>query len=196
MKLAVLIGAAALLVVAVGYFALPLAGGFLIVSDPLGPADAILPLAGGQERVIYAAELFDQGYAGWFIATDMPLNLPGVREPYSALVKREAGWRGVPAERVRVTPETVTTTTQEAQAVRRTVEAQGLGSLLVITSPYHTRRARLIFRDVFRDTGVSVAVRPVAGHWYRAGSWWKTQDGLRETWTEYLKLGLYVMGYR
>ena len=40
---------------------LPLIGGFLVVADPLQPADALLPLAGGQERVVYAAKLFNQG---------------------------------------------------------------------------------------------------------------------------------------
>jgi hypothetical protein len=54
----------------------------------------------------------------------------------------------------------------------------------------------MAFRDVFRGTGITVMVRPVNESRYQADSWWQTRDGLRETWTEYVKLLLYVLGYR
>jgi hypothetical protein len=54
----------------------------------------------------------------------------------------------------------------------------------------------MIFRDVFQDSGVQVIVRPADGATYRADTWWRTEDGLRETWTEYLKTLLYEVGYR
>lgn len=37
--------------------------------------------SGGREPVASAAELFHQGYADWFVATSMTLNVPGVRGP-------------------------------------------------------------------------------------------------------------------
>jgi uncharacterized SAM-binding protein YcdF (DUF218 family) len=110
-------------------------------------------------------------------------------------VAREAAWGGVPEDRIVFAQPTATTTFQEAGAVRRLAEARAWRSLLVVTSAYHTRRARLTFADVFRGTGIAISVHSVAGDWYRADSWWKTQDGLRETWTEYLKLLLYLAGY-
>ena len=45
-------------------------------------------------------------------------------------------------------------------------------------------------------TGITVIVRPVNEHWYRADSGWRGRDGLRETWTGYLRLALYAVGYR
>ena len=54
----------------------------------------------------------------------------------------------------------------------------------------------MAFREAFRGTGIRVIVRPVNEHWYRPDSWWKSREGLRETWTEYVKLLLYVMGHR
>jgi len=175
---------------------LPLIGDFLTVADPLQPADAVVALAGGQARVVYAAQLFEQGYAGWFVATNMPLNVPGVRASYGELVQQEAIWQGVPEERILTAPGTVETTYEEAITVRQLAHEQGWRCLIVVTDPSHTRRARMAFRDVFRDTGIAVIVRPVNEHWYRADSWWRSRDGLRETWTEYLKLLLYVVGYR
>ncbi|MGA9349499.1 MAG: ElyC/SanA/YdcF family protein [Anaerolineae bacterium] len=81
-------------------------------------------------------------------------------------------------------------------AVHQLAREQGGCSLIVVTDPFHTRRARMAFRDAFRGTGITVMVRPVNESKYRPDSWWQTRDGLRETWTEYLKLLLYVVGYR
>ncbi|MBN1886777.1 MAG: YdcF family protein [Thermoflexales bacterium] len=170
--------------------------GFLIVADPLAQADALKPLGGGKERILQAAGLFEQGYAEWFVVTDMPLSVPGIRESYAELVKREAVWQGVPEARVLTAPGVVETTYEEALAVRQLAQERGWRSLLLVTSSYHTRRTQLIFRDVFRDTGVAIMVWPMDESWYDPASWWRSHEGLRETWTEYLKLVLYVLGYR
>lgn len=174
---------------------LPLIGGFLVVADPLHPADAVVALSGGErERVAAAAALFNQRYAQWFVVTDWRYEVPGVRESYADLMRQEAIWQGVDPDRILVAPGTVETTCEEALAVRELAQERGWTSLIVVTDPYHTRRARMAFRDAFRGTGIAVMVRPVREHRYRPESWWQTQDGLRETWTEYLKLALYIVG--
>ena len=175
---------------------LPLPARFLVDEDPLQPVDALVPLAGGHERAPYAARLLHEGYADWFVATNMPLRVPGIRATYGELVRREAILQGVPEEQILIAPGTVETTCQEALAVRRLVDRQGWHSLLVLTDPFHTRRARLCFRETFRDSGVAVSVRAIEGSWYDPGSWWLSTDGLRETWTEVLKLALHLVGYR
>jgi len=140
--------------------------------------------------------LVRQGDARWLIATDSELDLPGIRDSWAGLVRREAIWQGTPEARIVDAPGIVTTTYAEALAVRRLALARGWRSLIVVTDPYHTRRARMIFRNVFRDAGVQFIVRPADGAAYRADAWWRTEDGLRETWTEYLKTLLYGVGYR
>jgi uncharacterized SAM-binding protein YcdF (DUF218 family) len=175
---------------------LPLPARFLVDEDPLQETDAIVPLAGGNERAPYAAGLFRAGYAQWFIATNMPLDVPGIRATYGELVRQEAMAHGVPEERVLITAGTVRTTCEEALAVRRLADGQGWHSLLVVTDPLHTRRSRLCFREAFRDTGVTVAIRAVEGSWYDPEAWWQSTDGVRETWTEYTKLALHLVGYR
>jgi uncharacterized SAM-binding protein YcdF (DUF218 family) len=177
-------------------FWLPLIGGFLIVADPLQPADAIVPLAGKAERVEYAATLYNEGYATWFVATSMPHYVPGIREPYSTLVSREAMWAGVPEDVIIEATTVVSTTYQEARVVRNLAQQQGWHSLLVVSSPSHTRRARWIFRDVFADTPIKILVHPVEDHWYTPDTWWQHPDGLRATWTEYLKFAMHISGYR
>jgi uncharacterized SAM-binding protein YcdF (DUF218 family) len=176
---------------------LPLAGRFLVVADPLHPADAVVPLGGGGVgRVAQAAALVKDGYATWFVATEAELDLPGIRSSQSQLIRQEAQWQGVAEERILVAPGLVETTYEEALAVRDLAQEQGWSSLLVVTDPFHTRRARLSFRDAFRGTGIAVAVRPVEDAEYDPETWWRTVDGLRDTWTEYAKLTLYLLGYR
>ena len=84
---------------------LPLVGCFLVVPDPFHPADAVVPLAGGgADRVAQAASLLKSGYAPWLVATEAELDLPGIRGSYSELVRQEAQWQGVAAERILVAP--------------------------------------------------------------------------------------------
>ncbi|MGC9336229.1 MAG: YdcF family protein, partial [Anaerolineae bacterium] len=115
---------------------------------------------------------------------------------YSDLVRQEAEWQGVPAGRVLVAPGLAESTYDEALALRALAQQHGWQSILVVTDPYHTRRARLIFRHAFRGTGIAVTVRPVEPAEYDPEAWWHTVDGLRDTWTEWLKLGMYVAGQR
>ena len=175
---------------------LPIAGRFLVVADPLQPADAVVPLGGGGVgRVAQAAALLEDGYATWLVATDAELDLPGIRSSQSELIRQEAQWQGVQPERILVAPGVVETTCDEALALRTLAQEQGWRSLLVVTDPFHTRRARLNFRDAFRGTGIMVTVRPVEETSYDPEAWWQSADGLRDTWTEYAKLVLYLLGY-
>ena len=113
---------------------LPLFGGFLIVADPLQPADAVAPLGGGgRERVIQAAALVRQGVASWLIATDSQVDLPGLRDSWADLTWPEAIWQGTPEARIVAAPGIVTTT-EEAQALRRLALERGWRSLIVITA--------------------------------------------------------------
>jgi uncharacterized SAM-binding protein YcdF (DUF218 family) len=177
---------------------LALIGRFLIVADPLQPADAIVPLGGeaAQERLAYASKLFKQDYAQSFIIVNEDVKLLGIRTDYNELAKREARRLRVPEESIVLAPGVVTSTVDEAFSTRQLAEIEGFRSLIVVTSPFHTRRTRRIFRDVFRDTAITIVVRPVVGHWYEADSSRASADGLRTTWTEYLKFILYLGGYR
>jgi uncharacterized SAM-binding protein YcdF (DUF218 family) len=176
---------------------LPAIGRFLVVNDPLQRSDAIIVLGGGgRHRMAAGAELFHLGYAPWLIVTNSPLNMPGIRVEYAELMRNEALWQGVPDESILTAPGTVRTTFQEAQAVRQLAEGRGLRSLIVVTDPFHTRRARRAFREAFAGSAIAIWAHPADGGWYDAESWWQSQDTLRETWTEYLKWVLYLFGHR
>lgn len=161
---------------------LPTIGRFLIVSDPLEPADGVVALAGDSQRLYYAQELLEQGYAHTLIVTH-----PNVWE--------KAINRGVPrSELVAITEEELDNTEEEARAVQNIAHEEGLHSLIIVTSPYHTRRTRYIYNKIFRTTNITVAIRPVENHWYTPENWWKQRNGRWFTFTEYVKLFLTYVG--
>jgi uncharacterized SAM-binding protein YcdF (DUF218 family) len=73
---------------------------------------------------------------------------------------------------------------------------RGWRSLLVVTDPWHTRRARMIFRRILHGAGVAVFAHPAPKPGHATAAWWTTADGVRDTWTEYQKLALYLLGHR
>lgn len=173
---------------------LPICGTALVVSDPLLRADAIVPLAGDAERLGYSVELFQEGYADWFVLTNMPIAAP--ETTYAELMRRQVLAWGVTDDRIVLLTELVQSTYEEALRVRQLAEERGWRSVLVVTSPYHSRRSRHILRDVFRGSGIEVSVVAVQDSWYDPDSWWTYHSGRRATLSEYLKFALYLGGYR
>lgn len=176
---------------------LPWIGGLLIYEDVPRHVDAIVPLAGERLRIPYAAELFNQGYADWLVVTNMAVDHREVGSSfrYADSARQDALNAGVPAERIVEAPTEVATTYAEAKALHELVQHHGWTSLMVVTSPYHTRRSHGIFEEVFRNSGVVILVQSVHPHWYNPEDWWIWPGGRQTTALEYLKLALYYLGY-
>jgi uncharacterized SAM-binding protein YcdF (DUF218 family) len=183
---------------------LPAIGGFLIVADPLTPAEVVLPLAGDLERIYYAAKLHQAGYAERVLLTNLPLDTQAARDAHLRRAHAIAASVGVPEARIRVVPGFAETTFEEARRVRAHLERLEVRSLLVVTSPWHTRRARMNLRAAFRGSGIRLSVQPVPPdalppgelHPYRTRTWWRARSTRLTTLDEYLKLAAYAVGIR
>jgi len=138
------------------------AGASLIVSKAVTDPDAIVELASHEwERLPAAARL-----AATYPRALVLLTLP---ESVTAFNCHDCGRRadrlvraGVAAERIRVLPLMASGTRGEALAVRDYARAQPLRAVLVVTSPYHTRRALATFQHVLGDAVAEVGVAPVS----------------------------------
>ena len=141
---------------------LRLAGGWWVVSDPLQHADAIVVLGDDNfsgDRAARAAELFQAGWAPQVVASGRMLR------PYAGvadLIARDLQAKGVPAAAIVTFAHHADSTRSEAEALRGLVAQRHWHRILVVTSNYHTRRARYIFRKVF-PSDVSISVSPAAG---------------------------------
>ena len=152
------------------------AGAFWVVDEPPQAADAILLLSDDNfsaDRATRAAELYHSGWAPRVVASGWMLRrYAGLAE----LMQHDLVERGVPAEAVVRFPHTADNTYEEAQALRQLAVERGWRRVLVVTSNYHTRRARYIFRRVFPP---EVEVRVVAA-WdsdYDPKHWWESRRG-------------------
>jgi len=90
----------------------------------------------------------------------------------------------------------VASTYDEANVIRRHVRQHDLDRVIVVTSSYHTRRARWVFRRVLADTPVTLMVSSAPDPLYDPSDWWHSESGLRSVVDEYTKLGYYIYRYR
>lgn len=168
-------------------------GSFLVVDDRPTRADAIVVLSGDTgARLEQGVELFRQGYAQWLILVGGgQQGSPSAAE----VMSRQAREMGVPPSRM-MTVERSTSTREDALYTRDLMAQRGLKSAILVTSPYHERRASLTFAKAFEGTGVSVSAYPVRDDLWHPDSWWQQDTTLRLTIIELAKLLYYKLnGY-
>lgn len=185
--------------------ATPIARVLIVRSEP-SRADAMIVLSGAPvyaERIRHASRLFLQGHAPLVILTDDGLAGPWSRQQQKNPRSIERGRdmllaAGVPARQIVLLPEIVTGTYEEAVAARTYARRSGLRTLLVVTSPYHSRRALWTFRRVLEPEGVSVGIDPVPPGDLSPmpSSWWLTARGWNSVGAEYVKWPYYLIMLR
>ena len=181
------------------------AASLLIVNAELEQADALAVLSGSSaymERTQAAAQLFREGRAPKIILTDDKEYGGWSNEHWRNLffverAREELQRSGVPAERIEVLPQAVSSTNEEAVLLRDYAAAHGLRSLLVVTSAYHSRRALETFRRVLKESSIEVGVKAVAPGQQSPlpAFWWLRPRGWSMVAGEYLKLIYYRIKY-
>ncbi|HYV21988.1 MAG TPA: YdcF family protein [Candidatus Bathyarchaeia archaeon] len=169
-------------------------GHWLDESDPLAHADAIVAISGDTgARAESAIALWKQGYAPVLIFSG------GSSDPASVasaeLMKRTAVAAGVPANAI-VVEGSSATTEENAQRVAELMKTAGLRSAILVTSPYHQRRAALLFEREFDRAGLSFRNHPADDPDWDATLWWTTEPSRSLTLVELAKLGALVAGQR
>jgi uncharacterized SAM-binding protein YcdF (DUF218 family) len=136
----------------------------LLVSEPPRRADAIVVLGGGvidedslgtatTVRLVHGLRLHHRGYAPLVILTGG--NPVDRRHPESEVMRRVAEELGITPD-VLVLETVAERTATQGEAVARLARARNIRTILLVTSPEHSRRAAL----VFRKTGLEVISTP------------------------------------
>jgi uncharacterized SAM-binding protein YcdF (DUF218 family) len=175
-------------------------GKYLVVQHPAAKSDLIVCLAGGDvERGLASADLFARGLAPRIFIAREPipdgletLKQKGIAYPESIdLVTMIFGGLGVPETAVIRGEQPVQSTFEEAEKVGALIKEKKYRSLILVTSPTHSRRAWLTFRRVIPDKDFRVTVIATPYSKFRAEDWWKTRRYVREVIMEYQKLIYY-----
>lgn len=177
-----------LALVIVGICAFRGAGRWLVCEDALRPANVIVVLSGGMPwRAEEAARIFRMGYARRVWIT-RPLN-PG--QELAAMGIHFTGeddynrevliHEGVPDEDIEILPSTIVDTEQEIDEVSREMRRDGMATAIVVTSPPHTRRVRVLWRGLAARNTHAI-VRAAYQDEFDANHWWRdTRDALSVT---------------
>lgn len=100
---------------------------------------------------------------------------------------------GVPDSDIVVLPEG--TSTQEELAAFKTFIQGKPGSILMITSRFHTRRAQWTLRKLMKDLDRPFDVAGAPPLVFDENNWWQSEEGLLTINNEYLKLIYYFYKY-
>lgn len=191
----IMVGIVALLMVAVFMRQswLTAAGEVLVAHDDLVPADVIVVLAGNSPfRARHAETLYTGGLAPHVIISNEPLSSHGVQTTWLEL--RAAGLvrLSIPDDAIVPISQVSDSTYEEAQRSREIMQARGWKSAILVTDPFHMRRAILTFRSAFEAAGLTVLASPADGSKYGVDNWWTDRNAIMRVTQEYLKLGYYV----
>ena len=150
------------------------AGTTLVIRQPLEKPDAIVSLASHEwERLPAAAELAHATPSAVVVLTlPQPVTIANCHDCSGRLGRLER--LGVPAGRVRILPLTRNGTYGEALAVLAFAHKTSIHRIVVVTSPYHTRRSLAAFRKIFDGSGIEVGVEPARESSALPERWWAT----------------------
>lgn len=169
------------------------AGLFLSPQDNIQPADIIIVVSGGEtsRRVDEGIELFKQGWAPYLLFSGAAAE-GSVSNAKS--MSRVAVSKGVPREQI-LMDENSKNTLENAKNSKIILERQGFQSAILVTSPYHSRRAGIIFRKVFGEA--TPIVRRIApdSRWARK-NWYVSSYGWIRTFEEYSGIAYFYLYQR
>lgn len=174
-------------------------GRFLVTDDPLVHVDEVFVLGGlAVDRGEEAAHLYAQGVANRFVCTgsQVPGDLAtlGIDLSESDMTKLVMTRHGVPDAMV-LSFKQGTSTLEEAEALLALARRDDVDTVMVVSSAFHLRRARFVFRERFAKAGITVLFHGARDQAFNEDTWWRDESGLLMVYNEYVKLAYYHLRY-
>jgi len=178
---------------------LPPLSRWLDVGTAPGPADCVIVLGGGEEtRPFVAAALVKAGLARRVLVSQTvssPQGAAGTRLPAHEISRRVLRHRGVAEQDIVMLEPPAANTYEEALALGAFLDASPGARVSVVTSDYHTRRARWVFRHVLGQRATQLSFVSAPNEEFFAANWWQSPEGFIDVVGEYLKFAFYVLRY-
>ena len=169
------------------------------ISDELRQADAAVVLGGDiNVRPFAAADLYERGFVTTILVANTARQRAerlGFIPPYTELNREVLLKLGVPATAIAIVGEEVTSTHDEAEAVRAWALQSRAKRIIVPTEPFATRRTRWIFDRELSPISVQVIVHAYPPQDYTLDTWWRHRDGWIDFNDEVLKYMYYRLRY-
>jgi uncharacterized SAM-binding protein YcdF (DUF218 family) len=171
-------------------------GNYLVIRDPLQPADIIHVIAGKDARTEYAIRLYQQGYGkklfftgGWCVEFSH----------YHGAASREMAMEaGIASSAIAIDDSTVKSTYDEVLLLKKYIDNSPtpIHSVMVVSDPYHMRRAKWTYQKILgKDIHLIMAPVPF-GETYQVEEWWKDPQTTKDVIDEYVKGVYYWLRYQ
>ncbi len=140
------------------------------------PADAIVAISGGDTdaRARTAIQLYQDGWAPKLILSGAALDKRGISN--AGAMRQLALRAGVPDSAILIDEQAVDTA-GNAQGLRPIVREYALKRIIVVTSPYHQRRASTEFTRALGDEVVVVSRPTYEDQYWPEDRWWSNPYG-------------------
>lgn len=179
-------------------------GGYLVVNHSPKKADLIVCLAGRNvERGLASADLYKRGIApyifiareelpdGYGILKKRGIYYPETKDLFLLLMRQLK----VPESSIIVGAKPVKSTYEEAQLIKEIARKRGFKSIVLVTTPIHTRRTWWTFQEVFKGDDIKLYIIPSPYSEFKKDNWWKKRRYVRDVIIEYQKLLFYIIAY-
>jgi uncharacterized SAM-binding protein YcdF (DUF218 family) len=169
-------------------------GHWLVVENPLQKASAIAILSGRMpSRALEAARVYKQGYAPhvWLTRSTEPgatlerLSIPFVGE--DAYNKQILIHEGVPEGAIQVLEPPIVNTADEMKTIGEALRKENRRTVIIVTSPVHTRRVRALWKRLAAQDGTAV-IHGVSDDSFDPRHWWRTTNDALDVVREVLGL--------
>lgn len=158
-----------------------------MVDAKCAPADVIVAISGGDTdaRAREAIELYQQGWAPMIIFSGAAQDKQNSSN--AAVMRQMALSARVPSDAI-LLDEASVSTADNASQVRPIVQQRGFKRLILVTSPYHQRRASIEFNRKLGDLCTIVNHPTSTDRFWSASHWWATPWGIWLAGSELLKV--------
>ena len=167
-------------------------GQALVREDNIKPSDAIVVLAGDSkgERLMTGIDLFKQGYGKMIIFWGGQIYW---KFTYAELMLQQLKEAGIPMDKVAWSDEKLSehSTRGEVLVNFRLMKENNVRSFILVTSPYHTRRAAYVYEPTAKESGMKMYVYPSADTSIRLTEWWKDRNSAKMIYYEWNKMIFY-----
>lgn len=171
-------------------------GNFLVIQNTLRPADVIHVIAGEDYRTEYAIKLYEQGFGEHLFFTGGWCKVHQYQHGEHA--EEIALEEGVPLDAIAFDDSEVASTYMEAERLKAWIDSRPypIRSVMVVSDPFHMRRARWIYRKVL-GIQIQLQMAPVPFELtpYQR-TWWMDQESRKYVLEEYEKFVYNIFRYQ
>jgi uncharacterized SAM-binding protein YcdF (DUF218 family) len=150
-----------------------------VVEDTLERSDAILVLSDDNfyaDRATHACQVYRQGLAPVVVASGRRLRpYAGIAE----LIEHDLIERGVPKDKILRVAHDADNTREEAITLAQVAKQKKWRSVIVVTSNFHTRRARYIFSHVF-PKDINIRITGARDGDFDPERWWEKRISVKD----------------